>query len=353
MASLDHFWRKWRHWFDQRSVTAAGGGLKVVYVTEDTGLGGGHRVVFHHLNGLKARGHDVELYTLDGPPDWFDLEVPVRTFTRYEELRAALAPLEAVKVATWWNTAAPVWRASVRRGIPVYFVQDIETSYYPDPESHGEVLDSYRHEFRYVTTSGWVAERLREMHVDPTIVPPGVDLGTFHPLGRERHERSMLALARSNPLKDFDLTRRAYEALPAPRPELWLFGIEPELADDLAAHYHEAPTDGEINELLNTATTFVQTSRHEGFCLPILEAMATGVPVVCTDADGNRDFCRDGENCLMPEATPQAVRDAIRRVLEEAELRERLASEGMETARRYAWEAQLDALERFYQSIVP
>ena len=65
-----------------------------------------------------------------------------------------------------------------------------------------------------------------------------------------------------------------------------------------------APSDAEVNELLNTATVFVQTSRHEGFCLPVLEAMATGIPVVCTDAHGNRDFCRDGENCLMPAAEP-------------------------------------------------
>ena len=55
------------------------------------------------------------------------------------------------------------------------------------------------------------------------------------------------------------------------------------------------------HELFNQATVFVQTSTHEGFCLPPLEAMATGGAVVCTDAHGNRDFCVDGENCLMPE----------------------------------------------------
>ena len=58
---------------------------------------------------------------------------------------------------------------------------------------------------------------------------------------------------------------------------------------------------------------FVQTSAHEGFCLPPLEAMATGGAVVCTDAHGNRDFCRDGENCLVPEARPEQVSDAISR----------------------------------------
>ena len=55
------------------------------------------------------------------------------------------------------------------------------------------------------------------------------------------------------------------------------------------------------------ATVFVQTSTHEGFALPPLESMATGGAVVCTDAHGNRDFCVDGENCLMPEASTTAV----------------------------------------------
>ena len=66
----------------------------------------------------------------------------------------ALAPLEAIKVATWWKTAPTVWRASVLKGLPVYFVQDIETSYYPDdPQRRYEVLNTYRPEFRYLTIS--------------------------------------------------------------------------------------------------------------------------------------------------------------------------------------------------------
>ena len=129
------------------------GRLRVVYVTEDTGIGGGHRDIFEHLNGLAARGHDVALYSLAGEPDWFDLRVPVHSFEYYGELVDALSPLDAIKVATWWNTAAPVWLASTLRGIPVYFVQDIETSYYPDNEYvRNCVLASYRHEFHYMTS---------------------------------------------------------------------------------------------------------------------------------------------------------------------------------------------------------
>ena len=231
-------------------------------------------------------------------------------------------------------------------------MQDIETSYYADdPGVHAAVLSTYRPEFHVVTTSQWVADELRKLGVSPVSVPPGLDLDRFTPLGRERHPGAVLALGRTNPLKNFPLTAEAYRRLPAPRPELWLFGIEPELAAPLGAHYHVAPSDAEINELFNTATVFVQTSRHEGFCLPVLEAMATGLPVVCTDAHGNRDFCRDGENCLMPAADPDAVAAAIARVLGDPDLRARLSAAGRETAAANDWARRLDELERFFEGV--
>ena len=111
----------------------------------------------------------------------------------------------------------------------------------------------------------------------------------------------VLALGRSNPLKNLPLTLAAWRALPEPRPELCLFGIEPELATEPGMRYVESPSDERGRTSCSAqATVFVQTSTHEGFCLPPLESMATGGAVVCTDAHGNRDFCVDGENCLMP-----------------------------------------------------
>jgi GT2 family glycosyltransferase len=352
-ASQRLFWERWGDFFDARTVRTESGALRVIYVTEGTGIGGGHRDVFEHLNRLLDRGHAVALYTLGDPPDWFELRAPVHSFEDYDTLVKALADLDAIKVATWWNTAAPVWRASVLHGIPVYFVQDIETSYYPDDEwSRYAVLDSYRPEFRYMTISSWNRERLRELGLDADLIPPGIDLETFRPLSQVERRRDMvLAIGRSNPLKNLPLTLEAWRALPEPRPELCLFGIEPELAREPGVRYVESPSDEEVNELFNQASVFVQTSTHEGFALPPLEAMATGGAVVCTDAHGNRDFCVDGENCLMPEPDAAAVSAAMGRLLADPELRERLGQAGARTARDYAWELRIDALEAFLDRV--
>jgi GT2 family glycosyltransferase/glycosyltransferase involved in cell wall biosynthesis len=380
-ASQRLFWELWGAFFDARDVRTAEGKLRIVYVTEGTGVGGGHRDIFEHLNRLAERGHECALYTLGGQPDWFDLQVPVRSFEFYDELIDALTGLDAIKVATWWNTAAPVWYASVLHGIPAYFVQDIETSYYPDDESvRHAVIDSYRPEFRYMTISGWNRERLRELGLDAELIPPGIDLENFRVRPDvQRRADMVLALGRTNPLKNLPLTIDAWRALPARsasaggmvsgeresgerppggarsdlggRPELCLFGIEPELATDEGMRYVSSPTDEEVGELFSAATVFVQTSSHEGFCLPALESMATGGAVVCTDAHGNRDFCVDGENCLMPAPDVESVSAAVARLLADPELRARLGRAGIETASEFAWERRIDALEAFLEGI--
>jgi GT2 family glycosyltransferase/glycosyltransferase involved in cell wall biosynthesis len=368
LGSQRLFWERWSDFFDARASAVAAPGatddgarvergavergsaerLRIVYVTEDTGVGGGHRDIFEHLNRLAERGHEVALYTLGGRPEWFALDVPVHSFEDYDALGDALAEVDAIKVATWWMTAAAVWRASIPRGIPVYFVQDIETSYYPDHErARHAVLDSYRPEFRYMTISSWNRERLRELGLDAELIPPGIDLDNFGPRPDiARREDMVLALGRTNPLKNLPLTLAGWRTL-KPRPELCLFGIEPELAGE-GMRYVDTPSDEQVNELFCEATVFVQTSVHEGFALPPLEAMATGAAVVCTDAHGNRDFCIDGVNCLMPEAEPAAVGAALARLLADPELRSQLGRAGIETAQDYAWEKRIDALERFY-----
>jgi glycosyltransferase involved in cell wall biosynthesis len=161
-----------------------------------------------------------------------------------------------------------------------------------------------------------------------------------------------LALGRSFFQKNFAMTLRAWKSMGDARPVLSLFGFEPEIARDERVKYTSHPTDSQINDLYNEATIFVQTSRHEGFCLPILEAMAAGSPVITTDSHGNRDFCVNGVNCIMVDQDDsEQLATAMRRVLDDPDLQDRLRTAGLDTARHYTWRVVAGKLEAHYLSL--
>ena len=118
-ASQRLFWERWGDFFDARAVTAgptrsSGGRLRIVYVTEDTGVGGGHRDIFEHLNRLadaRPRGGAVHARRAARLVRAARAGAQLRRLRRAR--RARSPTLDAIKVATWWMTAAPVWRASV------------------------------------------------------------------------------------------------------------------------------------------------------------------------------------------------------------------------------------------------
>ena len=85
----------------------------------------------------------------------------------------------------------------------------------------------------------------------------------------------------------------------------------------------------------------------ESFGLPPLEAMACGVPVVTTDCGGIRDYAVDGYNALIvPPGDPEAVADAVLKILRDDKFRERLVEHGIETAKQRSWDKVVDKFER-------
>ena len=70
------------------------------------------------------------------------------------------------------------------------------------------------------------------------------------------------------------------------------------------------------------ADVYVQTSWHEGFGLTVTEAKMLGRPIVCTDFEVVYDQLTDGVNGLITAMTPEAVAAAIRRLLDDASLRD-------------------------------
>jgi glycosyltransferase involved in cell wall biosynthesis len=98
------------------------------------------------------------------------------------------------------------------------------------------------------------------------------------------------------------------------------------------------------------ANLFLFPSRDEGMPNAVLEAMASGLPVIATRIAGNEELVIDGvTGALVPVENTEALEQALRRLLEDGNQRERMGRAGRERVDRdYAWQRAAN----LYQAIL-
>ncbi len=118
-----------------------------------------------------------------------------------------------------------------------------------------------------------------------------------------------------------------------------------------AERVHTLPMSEEPpRHLYPQADVFVLASEGESFGMVAAEAAAAGTPVIVSDRCGIAGFFEDGEALVVPYER-RAVIDAIRSVLSDDDLRDRLARGGPVAARRTSWDRVVDAQESIYREI--
>jgi glycosyltransferase involved in cell wall biosynthesis len=269
---------------------------------------------------------------------------PLRMGLRLPLLLRQLRPA----LAHFLHVVPPGWR-----GPAVLTVQDLSFERFPELMSradrfyfHTFVPRSARAADRVLTGSEWTKRDLVERYgVRPeriVITPYGVD-PVFRPDGprregglyalfvgalqqRKEPDLALLALARldtgvrlvfAGPDRGLegDLRRRAKE-----------LGLDERV--EFAGH---VPRD-ELAALYRGALSLVFPSRYEGFGLPVLEAMASGTPVVATRSSSIPEVA--GDAAVLVEPDPDALAAGIERAAAE---RERLAAAGIERAAQFSW----------------
>ena len=187
---------------------------------------------------------------------------------------------------------------------------------------------------RVLTVSERTRTDLRELYDVPddriVVTPNGVD-PAFTP-GDGAHDYVLLVGAvqeRKNPLAALAAAREAGLPLVVAGPAKDAALVrELEQGGARVTGYVE---QDELVRLYRGAACLVQPSRYEGFGLPVLEAMATGTPVVAVPEPALQEVA--GDAALW--ATEDGLGDAIRRSVA---ARPRLAAAGLERARRFTWE---------------
>jgi glycosyltransferase involved in cell wall biosynthesis len=206
-----------------------------------------------------------------------------------------------------------------------------------------------------VTVSEFSRREIAEtLGVDAIVVPGGVDesfaaradpAGARRALGLERPY--VLTVATS-------LRRKNRAALGAAARALGERGVDLVAAGGSRAYMRDDESPPELRELgyvdeaslpglYAGADAFVLPSRHEGFGLPCLEAMAAGVPVVAAAAGALPETCDGAAILVAPE--PEPIASALLRLLDDEDQRRRLVAAGRARARELTWDRTARAID--------
>jgi glycosyltransferase involved in cell wall biosynthesis len=209
------------------------------------------------------------------------------------------------------------------------------------------------------------------LHLDPRkfdVTPLGITVGDMPaPAGdralRERlglgDEPIVLCVAAKRSHKNLHGLIRALAELPEPRPQLVLPGAPNEyertlreLARELGVeHSVRLPgwvADADLDGLYRAATCFALASFVEGFGLPVLEAMARGVPVVCSDIPVLREVAADAALFFDPSSAA-SIAQAIARVNLDERMRAQLIERGHARCELFTWERTARATLESYR----
>ncbi len=110
-------------------------------------------------------------------------------------------------------------------------------------------------------------------------------------------------------------------------------------------------SDQQLVQYYQNASVFVFPSLYEGFGLPVLEAMACGCPVICSDVSSLPEVVGDAAITVNPTDV-SALEEAIQHVLTDSMLRYRMREAGLERSKQFSWDQTASKTTELYERIV-
>lgn len=331
--------------------------LRVRYLLEGSALFGGTKVALRQAELLALRGHRVSVVCREAAPSWHRRGAEIDFVTRPDLDLGGLPPAE-VTVATYWSTIEPAVRAG---GIALHLCQGYEASYTHNRADHAAIRAAYDLPVPAMVVSPHLGELIEREHGRPWRVVPQPLESSLAPELRERPARPPRILVMSPFEIDWKGVATALDAIARLRAggldctlvRLSQWPQPPEERALLAAdEYHAALTPAEVPALVRSCDLLLAPSwEQEGFGLPALEAMASGVPVIASDVGCYRAWAA-GAAVLVPLRDPDALAAAMAAVLGDEERWRELRRAGLDRAARFGDGACAGALERVLEWVV-
>jgi len=212
---------------------------------------------------------------------------------------------------------------------------------------------------RLVAVSEATAADLKHFYGIPSeridTIPHGVDEHFFN-LAKDRTSQPMiLCVSTLHPHKNLDQLLRAFALFRAANPQyrLTIAGLRGFFAGELERLRAELGLEESVRftgwipredlyQLFREAIAFVYPSRFEGFGMPILEALAAGIPSACSNVEPMKSIAADAALQFDPGSV-EAICGALQSVVTDEDLRQRLSAAGPERAAKFSWRTAAQA----------
>ncbi|HZM73013.1 MAG TPA: glycosyltransferase family 4 protein [Candidatus Polarisedimenticolia bacterium] len=204
---------------------------------------------------------------------------------------------------------------------------------------------------------------------DYKVIPNGVDLERFRravPISRwQDGTRNLLFVGRFESRKGLLELLKAYRLLRRAGCQCRLLVVGSGPQEREARRYLMTRKMGGVeflgkvsdevrDALFKTADVYISPATgRESFGIVLLEAMAAGTPIVCSDIHGYKGVVRRGrEGLLVPPKKPKAIAAAIARLLSDDELRARMGASGIARAEEFSWERVTAKVDDYYGFVI-
>ena len=340
---------------------------------------GGFAVVYEYANRLVARGHKVTVVHVSLQPNTGHIRHLLRTtllltLTKKAMRRSAYILTEV----PWFSVDSHVTLLQVpnstaryipdgdaivfcgvrvecypqEKGMKFHFIQ----GYRMGPLSPSQEDEAWREPALQIVIAQWLYEQALKLGVpaDEMIhIPNGVDHSKYrilHPI--EHRSRRIAMLYHGVPWKGSEDGIKALEVarerIPSLEAVFFSTYPRPERLPDWIEYHCNPPQEELVGSIYNGSSIYLCPSWVEGWHLPPAEAMACGCAVVSTDIGGVRDYAENDVTALLsPPKNPGALAENLLRLLEDDELRIKLAKAGHERIQEFTWERSTDLLEQF------
>ncbi len=190
-------------------------------------------------------------------------------------------------------------------------------------------------------------------------IPYGVDLLNFKQISKPDKTFRVIFLGSLTLRKGLHYLLQAFAELKLPDAELILIGsISPEIKQFLAQYSGSYLYVGEkphldLYKYLSTGSVFVLPSLEEGLAMVILQAMACGLPVICTKNTGAADIIQNGkEGFIIPIRDVNSLKEKILYLYEHEDERRFMSKMALKRAKEFTWDIYGEKITNKYKKVL-